>query len=67
MQIFFAVGNLALNPDIEKNKNKNKNKNRNKINKEKIILVYFRVRIIYPCPEIHVLEKVYWEQITRNK
>ena len=39
MQIFFAVGNLALNPDIEKNKNKNKNKN--KINKEKIILVYF--------------------------
>ena len=35
MQIFFAVGNLALNPDIEKNKNKNK------INKEKIILVYF--------------------------
>ena len=37
MQIFFAVGNLALNPDIEKNKNKNKNK----INKEKIILVYF--------------------------
>ena len=33
MQNFFAVGNLALNPDIEKNKNK--------INKEKIKLVYF--------------------------
>lgn len=63
MQNFFAVGNLALNPDIEKNKNKNKNN----INKEKIKLVYFWVRIIYPCPEIHVLEKVYWEQITRNK
>ena len=35
MQNFFAVENLALNPDIEKNKNKNK------INKEKIKLVYF--------------------------
>lgn len=61
MQNFFAVENLALNPDNEKNKNKNK------INKEKIKLVYFWVRIIYPCPEIHVLEKVYWEQIARNK
>ena len=37
MQNFFAVGNLTLNPDIEKNKNKNKNN----INKEKIKLVYF--------------------------
>ena len=37
MQNFFAVGNLALNPDIEKNKNKNKNN----INKENIKLVYF--------------------------
>ena len=37
MQNIFAVGNLALNPDIEKNKKKN----RNKINKEKIKLVYF--------------------------
>ena len=33
MQNFIAVGNLALNPDIEKNKNN--------INKEKIKLVYF--------------------------